>query len=108
MIATRVSNIPGSNGASPWLQIAIEDNGIGIDPEALPKIFDAFEQGERSRTRLFGGPGLGLAISRAIVGLHGGTLTAESAGPGSGATFTIRLGTVPAPVRSASDEPFCE
>jgi two-component system CheB/CheR fusion protein len=80
-------------GALPELVIEIRDDGIGIDPEVLPRIFDAFEQGERSRTRLFGGLGLGLAISRALVDLHGGTLTASSGGRDCGATFTVRLQT---------------
>ncbi|MEN3942675.1 ATP-binding protein [Prosthecobacter sp. SYSU 5D2] len=79
--------------AQPHLVIQVTDTGIGIDPEILPRIFDAFEQGERSRTRRFGGLGLGLAISRAIIGMHGGTLTASSGGKDLGATFTIRLPT---------------
>jgi CheY-like chemotaxis protein len=71
--------------------VSIADSGIGIPPEALPRIFDAFEQGGRGITQSFGGLGLGLAISRAIVELHGGTITATSGGAGSGAEFTIRL-----------------
>lgn len=71
--------------------IEISDNGIGIEASILPLIFDAFEQGERSRTRRFGGLGLGLAISRAIVGMHGGTITARSQGRDQGTTFTLRL-----------------
>lgn len=73
------------------LVIEIGDTGIGVDAEVLPRIFDAFEQGERSRTRVFGGLGLGLAISRAIIELHGGTLTAWSEGRDKGTKFTIRL-----------------
>src|SRR4029077_10787045 len=60
-------------------------------PETLPRIFDAFEQGERSRGQGFGGLGLGLAISRAICELHGGSISAVSEGKGKGATFTVRL-----------------
>lgn len=71
--------------------VEIQDNGIGIDPEALPRIFDAFEQGDRGITRRFGGLGLGLAISKAIVETHGGTLTAASEGRGKGATFSVTL-----------------
>jgi signal transduction histidine kinase/DNA-binding response OmpR family regulator len=68
------------------LRVEISDNGVGIDAESLPKIFDAFEQGERMR---FGGLGLGLAISKALVETHGGRITAESAGPNRGAKFTL-------------------
>jgi CheY-like chemotaxis protein len=63
----------------------------GIDPEAMAGIFDAFDQGEAGTGRRFGGLGLGLAISRAIVELHGGRLTAASAGRNRGATFAVRL-----------------
>jgi len=73
------------------LAVEVADSGIGIDPEVLPRIFDAFEQGQRSITQRFGGLGLGLAISKAIVDLHGGTLTAASEGQGQGSTFTVRL-----------------
>ena len=67
------------------LRVSITDTGIGIDSETLPKVFNAFEQGERSGT---GGLGLGLAITKALVETHGGQITAESAGEGRGATFT--------------------
>ncbi|MFP5286120.1 MAG: ATP-binding protein, partial [Thermoanaerobaculia bacterium] len=73
------------------LGIEVSDTGIGIEPELLPRIFDAFEQAERRITRRFGGLGLGLAVSKAIVEMHGGTLAAESAGPGRGATFRVEL-----------------
>ena len=71
--------------------MAVHDTGIGIEPEVLSRIFDAFEQTDRRITRRFGGLGLGLAVSRAIVDLHGGRLTAASAGRGSGASFTVHL-----------------
>jgi PAS domain S-box-containing protein len=71
--------------------IEVRDTGVGIDPERLPRIFDAFEQGGREVTRMFGGLGLGLAISKGLVELHGGTLTAASAGRDQGAVFTLRL-----------------
>ncbi|MEY2496954.1 MAG: hypothetical protein QOD12_510 [Verrucomicrobiota bacterium] len=67
------------------LCVEISDSGMGIDAETLPKIFNAFEQGERSR---LGGLGLGLAISKALVETHHGKLTAQSAGQNQGATFT--------------------
>jgi signal transduction histidine kinase/CheY-like chemotaxis protein len=80
------------------LAIEVADNGIGIDPELLPRIFNAFEQTDRRITRRFGGLGLGLSLSRAIVAMHGGTLEAASAGTDQGSEFTLRLpaGDVPA------------
>lgn len=69
----------------------VSDTGIGVEPDKLARIFDAFEQADRSITRRFGGLGLGLAISRALIQAHGGELTAYSAGRQKGATFTIRL-----------------
>ena len=67
------------------LQVQVSDSGMGIDAETLPKIFNAFEQGDRMQ---LGGLGLGLAISKALVETHSGKLTAESAGTDQGATFT--------------------
>jgi PAS domain S-box-containing protein len=77
--------------------IRVRDQGIGIPPDVLPRIFDAFEQGDARITRQFGGLGLGLAISKALVDLHRGSIRAESPGVGQGATFTIEL-PVAAPV----------
>jgi PAS domain S-box-containing protein len=74
-----------------WVALEIADTGIGIEPAALPKIFEGFEQGERTITRQFGGLGLGLAISKAIAELHGGDLSAASEGRGKGSTFILRL-----------------
>jgi PAS domain S-box-containing protein len=71
--------------------VEVSDSGIGIDAAALPRIFNAFEQAERSITRQFGGLGLGLTISKALVELHGGTIEAASEGQGKGATFRVRL-----------------
>jgi two-component system, chemotaxis family, CheB/CheR fusion protein len=71
---------------------------MGIDPDVLPNIFNAFEQGDESITRRFGGMGLGLAIGRAIAEGHSGHLTATSPGRGQGATFRLDLPAVlPAP-----------
>ena len=84
------------------LAVEVADTGVGIDPEALPRIFDAFEQGNSSVTQQFGGLGLGLAISRSLARAHGGRLVAASAGKGLGATFTLELPTVDASVRSAA------
>jgi PAS domain S-box-containing protein len=71
--------------------VSVADNGIGIEPSALPAIFDAFSQGGEWVAREYGGLGLGLAISKATVEAHGGTIRAESAGRGRGATFTVEL-----------------
>lgn len=71
--------------------VEVNDSGIGIEPEALTRIFNAFEQAERSITRRFGGLGLGLAISKALVEMHGGEIQAHSAGRNKGSTFSIRL-----------------
>jgi len=83
-----------SNPDPTRIRIEVEDSGIGIPPDVLPKIFDAFEQGESNISRQFGGLGLGLAISRAIIALHGGMMTAASDGKGEGAMFAIELPTV--------------
>jgi PAS domain S-box-containing protein len=73
------------------LLVEFADTGIGIEPEALPWIFDPFHQGGGSITGRFGGMGLGLAISRGVVEAHGGLLTAESPGKNRGSTFRVRL-----------------
>lgn len=67
------------------------DSGVGIESEALPRIFDAFAQADQAVTRRFGGLGLGLAISKSLVELHGGSIEAHSAGKDRGATFCVRL-----------------
>lgn len=79
------------NNDNHQIVIEITDNGIGIDPEVMPRIFDAFEQGGHVVTSRFGGLGLGLAISKRVVDLHHGTISARSAGPGLGATFAVTL-----------------
>jgi PAS domain S-box-containing protein len=87
------------------LVVEVSDTGVGIEPEVLPRIFDAFEQGEVSVTRRFGGLGLGLAITKAIVGLHGGDITALSEGRDRGATFVVSLPVGPRPLHlPAPDE----
>jgi PAS domain S-box-containing protein len=77
--------------------IAIRDNGIGIDAGLLPHVFDLFTQAERTPDRAQGGLGIGLALVRNIVALHGGTVTAHSDGPGTGSVFTVVLDTVAEP-----------
>ncbi|RUS94982.1 hypothetical protein DSM106972_091420 [Dulcicalothrix desertica PCC 7102] len=76
-------------------QIIVSDNGKGINPGFLPYIFDYFRQEDGSITRKFGGLGLGLAIVRHLVELHGGTVYAESLGEGQGANFTVTLPLIP-------------
>jgi PAS domain S-box-containing protein len=73
------------------VDIIVRDTGRGIDPEFLPHVFDRFRQAESSTKRRFGGLGLGLAIVREVVELHGGEAWAESEGLGTGATFHVRL-----------------
>ena len=77
------------------LQIRVSDTGQGIDADFLPFIFDRFRQADGSTTREHGGLGLGLAIVRHLVELHGGTIKADSAGEGKGATFIINLPLAP-------------
>jgi signal transduction histidine kinase/CheY-like chemotaxis protein len=77
--------------AGPDAVIAVSDDGIGIDPELLPRIFDSFVQGPRSLDRSQGGLGLGLTLVRSIVELHGGSVSARSAGVGRGSEFSVRL-----------------
>jgi signal transduction histidine kinase/CheY-like chemotaxis protein len=83
------------------VEIRTTDTGIGIEVDKMDRIFNAFEQGQSSITRRFGGLGLGLAISKAMVSAHGGTIKAESRGKNRGATFIVTLDTVAAPVAAA-------
>ncbi len=79
------------------LVVSISDTGIGIEREAIGRIFDLGEQADAGQARRFGGLGLGLLLSRSIIEAHGGKLSASSDGPGLGATFTVEIHTVPAP-----------
>ena len=80
------------------IEIRTSDTGIGIEPEKIDKIFNAFEQGQSSITRRFGGLGLGLAISKAMVAAHGGRIAVTSDGKDRGTTCTVTLHTVASPV----------
>jgi len=93
--------VPGTTStAGAHLVLEFSDTGIGIAPEVLPRIFEAFEQGQTAAwKRASAGLGLGLAISRSIVEAHGGRLQAASAGRSQGARFTIALAASPAPGR---------
>src|SRR6267154_2612215 len=85
------------NPAPNKIEARIIDTGIGIESETIGKIFDAFEQGQTEITRRFGGLGLGLAISKALIDAHGGKIRVESAGKDQGATFSLELNTVVTP-----------
>jgi signal transduction histidine kinase len=71
--------------------ISVSDTGVGIAPSALPNIFDMFMQGEDPAGQLRDGLGIGLTLAKRLIELHDGRITAKSEGPGTGATFTIRL-----------------
>jgi len=73
------------------IELSVSDTGIGISPEFLPHVFERFTQRDSSASRSFGGLGLGLAICKQLVELHGGTIRASSQGPGLGATFLVEL-----------------
>ena len=79
------------NRVGAHVEIAVRDTGQGISAEFLPYVFERFRQADSSSTRMHGGLGLGLAITRNLVELHGGTIRAESAGEGQGANFTVSL-----------------
>jgi CheY-like chemotaxis protein len=83
-------------------EITVADTGQGIAPDVLPHVFERFRQADASSTRTHGGLGLGLAIVRHLVELHGGTVEAHSAGPSTGTTFVVRL---PLPERTGADAP---
>jgi PAS domain S-box-containing protein len=85
-ITVRTMNLPGGQ-----LRIEVSDTGAGIDPAVLPKLFNAFEQGDVRVQRQQAGLGLGLAISRKLAEAHGGAITARSDGRGCGATFAVDL-----------------
>src|SRR5262249_20589192 len=80
--------------------VSVRDTGIGIPAESLPSIFHMFSQGDGSIERSTGGLGIGLALVKGLTEMHGGTVTAASAGQGKGSTFTVKL-----PVLAGGPEP---
>ncbi|WP_437592841.1 hybrid sensor histidine kinase/response regulator [Sorangium sp. So ce1000] len=78
-------------GALGQAVITVEDNGVGMDPALLARLFDPFSQADQGLARSKGGLGLGLALVKGLAELHGGTVAAQSDGPGCGSTFTLRL-----------------
>ncbi|MBF2001401.1 MAG: PAS domain S-box protein [Synechococcales cyanobacterium M58_A2018_015] len=94
-VENRESGI-GKNNSPSYAQITVSDTGKGIRRDFLPYVFDCFRQEDGKTTRQYGGLGLGLAIVRSLTELHGGTVQAESAGEGQGATFIVRLPLLPA------------
>ena len=83
--------VSSCNPSPDAIEVRVKDHGQGIEADLLPRLFNAFEQGDNAVTRQFGGLGLGLAIAKAVVELHGGSIRAESEGPGRGAEFVVRL-----------------
>lgn len=87
----------------PMMELTVADTGNGIDPAFMPHLFDRFRQSDGSTTRRHGGLGVGLAIVRHLVELHGGVVRAASEGPGKGATFTVEL-----PVATAANHTYSD
>lgn len=86
------------------VRISVRDNGIGIAPDVLPRVFDTFYQGKQTIDRAEGGLGIGLALVKNFVKLHGGHVEAASDGPGRGSQFTIVLPRAPSPVLAGSGD----
>jgi two-component system, sensor histidine kinase len=93
-------------GGSIWLtarpegavvEVRVRDSGVGIPAELLPRVFDLYAQADGALAHGQGGLGIGLALVKSLVGLHGGSVGADSAGPGQGSTFTVRLPLLPGP-----------
>ncbi len=105
---SNTSKISNLKSAITYAQIQVSDNGIGINPDFLPYVFDRFRQADSSYTRTHGGLGLGLAIVRHLVELHGGTVSVHSAGEGQGATFIVKLPIVNNQVGAGLTNQFAE
>ncbi|MFN3653537.1 MAG: response regulator [Armatimonadota bacterium] len=96
-----VRTIP--EGDQEWAEVRVRDTGIGMHPELLPRIFELFTQSERSLDRSEGGLGIGLALVRNLIQLHGGTIHATSQGPGTGSEFVVRLPVIVSNPQSGED-----
>lgn len=94
--------VASTNTPDGWTAITVTDTGEGVPPEHLAHLFDRFYRADTARGRQEGGSGIGLTIARTLVEAHGGTLTAHSDGPGTGARFTMKL---PTTTHDASDRP---
>jgi PAS domain S-box-containing protein len=90
-------------GDEAW--VSVRDDGIGISPESLPRVFEMFAQGDRTLEKSRGGLGIGLNLARRLAELHGGTIEARSAGPGRGSEFIVRLPLAPAAAAAPAPEP---
>lgn len=90
-------SISSGNPATQVLEVTVHDSGVGIEPDLMERMFDPFEQGNRSVEGGFGGLGLGLAISKSLAQAHGGKLTASSEGHNQGSTFILSLQTIAPP-----------
>jgi signal transduction histidine kinase/ActR/RegA family two-component response regulator len=90
--------VRAARATSRRAEISVRDDGIGIEPEELPHVFEVFSQGDHSLDRSRGGLGVGLAVVKGLIDLHGGEVEARSEGPGKGSEFILRL-----PLESAAD-----
>ena len=84
-------HVSGGARLAGLVQIGVRDEGVGIDAQILPHVFDLFVQGDQSLDRSQGGLGIGLTVAKRLVELHGGRIEVTSAGPGRGSEFTIML-----------------
>src|SRR5205807_7201747 len=87
----------------PEVVLRVRDNGVGIAPEMLPRVFDLFAQADHTRDRSDGGLGIGLTLVQSLVDMHGGSVAAFSAGPGQGIEFVVRLPARQAPSQRAAN-----
>jgi hypothetical protein len=98
-VSVRTDNAPGR------ISITVSDTGIGMSDEQMKSLFEPFKQGDSSLTRRFGGLGIGLAICRRVIELHGGSIDAESRGKDQGSTFTVVLPLAEIMVSTTSSAP---
>jgi signal transduction histidine kinase/ActR/RegA family two-component response regulator len=96
---------PSQEGCAGQVELEVRDAGVGISPELMPRLFELFTQEDGPGRRTREGLGIGLALTRRLVDMHGGVIRAESQGPGLGSTFTIRLPLAAASACAPADEP---